>query len=551
MRETTDATSIFAPIWRRKWLILLIGIVVGAASYFYYKHAERTFSASTQVFVGSSSEEANPSEKSTKVSGSESANQAAIINSIVVPEVRTALHAEGLERLAKGAKVKAKTPEKGQFIIISAEGHTAKGTVLLVNRTAQAYIKRKNSARERSIKRSISLTRRQLERLEAAGAPSESGGKTSKSSTSTSKVLQAASLSTKLNALEASLAMTGVEQVQPATRATLVAPSPRKDAIFGFVIAVVLASIAAYAIGRLDRQLRTLEGIESLFPAPILTVLPQVGRPIVRGDGQTRPSRLLLEPLRRLHTSLELGGPSGNGAGPGGARQRARTLLFLSPDPGDGKSTLVADLALVQRDGGARVAVVEANFRRPTLARMLGLSGAHGLAEVLAGTIPVAEAWERVLPAPGPAEDLDGPAGAPAAAGAATAVASERGAGALFLLAGSESVPNPPALLAQSALGDTLKSLAEDFDYVLIDAPSPLEFSDVMPLMRMVDGLVLVARAGHTRELSAQRLLALLDHEPTAPIAGTVVNCVSKGDIRRHGLAAARGQTWLGRLTGG
>ena len=62
-------------------------------------------------------------------------------------------------------------------------------------------------------------------------------------------------------------------------------------------------------------------------------------------------------------------------------------ILFLSPDPGDGKSTLVADLALVQRDAGERVVVVEANFRRPVQARLLGLEGARGLAAVLTGRL--------------------------------------------------------------------------------------------------------------------------------------------------------------------
>ena len=87
---------------------------------------------------------------------------------------------------------------------------------------------------------------------------------------------------------------------------------------------------------------------------------------------------------------------------------------------------------------------------------------------------------QRVLPlAPTPG------AQAPEAAEAVTTAVHAR-AGSLFVLTGGGSVANPPALLGQEATADLLRSLAEEFDYVLIDAPSPLEFSDVIPLLDVV-----------------------------------------------------------------
>ncbi len=52
MNETTDATAIFAPLWKRKWLILAVGIVVAAATYVYYKHQPRIYGATTEVYLG-------------------------------------------------------------------------------------------------------------------------------------------------------------------------------------------------------------------------------------------------------------------------------------------------------------------------------------------------------------------------------------------------------------------------------------------------------------------------------------------------------------------
>ncbi len=76
---------------------------------------------------------------------------------------------------------------------------------------------------------------------------------------------------------------------------------------------------------------------------------------------------------------------------------------------------------------------------------------------------------------------------------------------------------------------------------MLVDAPSPLEVSDVMPLLALVDGIVIVARAGHTREASARRLVELLARTASAPVLGVAANCVSRKEIERFGFAASNG----------
>jgi Mrp family chromosome partitioning ATPase len=570
MNETSDATSILLPLWRRKWLILAVGIVVGVASYFYYKHATRVYQSTTQVYLGASTEEQAPGEKfSTKGQAAAVANQVQIINSIVIEQVRQAERKKD-KALVRSAKIRAKAPEKSEFITITVEAHTAKGAALLANATATAFIRRQHASRTRATERAIAITRRQLRRIEAASVPkpaptkttgeastgeSTTGkgetGKTEAAKTkeapvrtqSTSSVLQAAALSSKINQLEASLGVAGAQQIQRATpvKAVLLSPKPRKNAIFGFVIGLVLAAIAAYALGRFDRRLRSLSSLESVFAVQTLAGFPKVRRPIVRRDGEPAPSRFLVEPLRRLHTSLQLA------VTPDPRRLRpSRTVLFVSADAGDGKSTLLADLALVARDSGERVVVVEANFRRPAQAQLLGVDGAQGLAEVLTGKLTAGQAMQRVQPI-APAE-LAEPPGAVSTAPVATLVQS-REASSLFLLAGGGSVANPPALLGHAAMAELLRSLSDEFDYVLIDAPSPLEVSDVMPLLKLADGVVIVGRAGHTRETSAQRLVQLLAQSDVRPL-GIAANCLRRGEMERFGFASGNGRSLTGRLMG-
>ncbi len=565
MNETSDATSILLPLWRRKWLILAVGIAVGVAGYFYYKHATRVFQSTTQVYLGAASEEQAPGEKSNaKGQATAIANQVQIINSIVIEQVRQAERKKD-KALVRGSKIRAKAPEKSEFITITVEAHTAKGAALLANATARAFIKRQHASRTRATERAIAIARRQLHRIEAASVPKEAPAKATEAgeskttgegkttgeektpapvtrAPSTSSVLQAAALSSKINQLEASLGVAGAQQIQPATpaKAVLLSPKPRKNAIFGFVIGIVLAAIAAYALGRFDRRLRSLSSLESAFALQTLAGFPKVRRPIVRRDGEPTPSRFLVEPLRRLHSALQIA------VTPDPRRARAsRTVLFVSADAGDGKSTLVADLALAQRDSGERVAVVEANFRRPVQARLLGLDGAQGLAEVLTGRLAVGQAMQRVHPiSPAELAQTPGESGAPVAT-----VVESRATGSLFLLAGGGPVANPPALLGHGAMGELLRSVAEDFDYVLIDAPSPLEVSDAMPLLKLVDAIVVVARVGHTREMSAQRLVQLLAQSDARAI-GIAANCLPRREIDQYGFAMGDGRPWTGKLLG-
>jgi protein-tyrosine kinase len=265
--------------------------------------------------------------------------------------------------------------------------------------------------------------------------------------------------------------------------------------------------------------------VEEIFHTPILAALPTVRRPVVHEEGRPRPSATLLEPLRGLHATLQVG-EAANAAG----YASGRSLLFLSAESGDGKSTIIANLALVQRDAGARVVVVEADFRRPVQSKLLDLSPSHGLAGVLSGQISAEEAMQSVGISRASAVADGGQAGV------ATMVEAPRSMGTLSVLASGAQVANPPALLASPAMHEVLTGLSQEFDYLLIDAPSPLEVSDVIPLLPLVSGVVLVARVEHTREASAHRLAELLERT-TTPVLGVIANHVRGGDIAKFGFS--------------
>lgn len=545
MNDNTEPSAIFAPIWRRKWLILSIAIIISVVSYLYYKRQPTVYQAKTQLYLGASSEGRallNNTLGKASVNSTTLANQALLINTTVGEKVHKKLRAEHDPAAAK-AKVKAKASAAGEFITITAEARTAKAASVAANAYAVGYIAKHQSEYIRSVNEAIETTRKQISRIETAQLAAEKAkATTGKGTVSAATTLQSASLNTRINELESDLTVNGVTQVGIAKpgKAELLAPTPKKNAIFGFAVGLVLASVAAYILSRFDRRLRSLGEVEAMFKRPILAALPFAKTPIVRGDGDIRPSRRTAEQIQRLQTVLHLqraGEDGADAATPG-------SILFISADAGDGKSTLAAGLALVQRSAGQRVAIVEGDFRRPIMGRLLGLLDAHGLADVLTGTRPVRTAMQEVH-----TTNADGPVEEGEHGGVATVVQGS-GTGVLSVLVGGTGVPNPPALLASQPMVELMQSLSAEYDSVLVDGPPPLQVSDVLPLMAMVDGIVLVARVGHTREVSARRLAQLLERTPGAPILGVVANGVSRSDMEKYGFSSLTGERrW--RLLGG
>ncbi len=532
MNQTTDAINVFAPIWRRKWLILIVAVLVSAGAYLHYKSAPTVFAEKTQLYLGAGSEnqtQLNNTLGKQNLSQTYLANQAALINSTIAEQVHKKFKREHNTAAAKG-KAKAKATASTDFIQISAEARTPLATAQVANAYAEAYIARHQRNFSRTINAAIATTRAQIARINASieAAAKKSKGK---GSADTASTLQVTALETKINNLESDLGLSGVQQIGVArpARAELLGPKPKKNGIFGFVIGLLLATLAVYVASRFNRRLRSLSDIESVFGLPILTAIPTTRNPIVRRDGVVRPSKQLSEPMRRLHTTLRLGA-NGEGA--------PRSILFLSADPGDGKSTMAAALALVQRDANERSILLEADFRRPVQARLLGLdrNAPAGLSAVLVGSSPATGAMVRVSsagapPAAGATQHADG--------GVATAVSS--GGGSVTVLLGSTDVANPPALLARPEMAELLRSLRNDFDDVLVDGPPPLLVSDVMPLLSEVDGIVVVARVDHTRDTSARRLMKMLERTPSAPVLGIVANAVRRRDSERYGLIMGTG----------
>ena len=241
-----------------------------------------------------------------------------------------------------------------------------------------------------------------------------------------------------------------------------------RNTVIGGLIGLALGILLAIALERRDRRVRDPHQIEDVFARPIIGTIPRS-----RSAGQGGPGNRALPPpeaeaFRTVRANLR------HQLGPG----TPRSVLVTSANPGEGKTTVVWNLARMEAAAGTRVLLVEADMRRPVLGAKLGANGAAGLSELLAGKEPLQSVvWSVEF------EDrVNG--------------GSARGT-ADVLFAGKPTA-NPSELLDSERMQAVLEVVADSYDLVLVDTPPTSVVSDAMPILDLVGGVVVVGRIGLT-----------------------------------------------------
>jgi capsular exopolysaccharide synthesis family protein len=151
-----------------------------------------------------------------------------------------------------------------------------------------------------------------------------------------------------------------------------------------------------------------------------------------------------------------------------------RTLLVTSVGPDEGKSIVLANLAITMAEGGRRIVMVDCDLRRPSLHQIFGLSDQPGLT-----TMMLNESLAPTLQA--------------------TSVTN------VSLVAAGPLPPNPAELISSERFARVLTSIGADADVVLVDAPPVSAVTDATILATRVDGVLLVVDSGRTRRDTARR----------------------------------------------
>ena len=221
----------------------------------------------------------------------------------------------------------------------------------------------------------------------------------------------------------------------------------------------------------------------------ITTATPQLNPRLVVA---TTPQSRAAEQFRLLRTRIK-------------QAERGRTIRSIaitSPSKGDGKSLTAANLALAMaQEFHQRVLLIDADFRRPAIAGLFGLSESPGLSDVLLG-----------------AAELDA---------ALVGLTDHR----LTVLPAGTPALHPAELLGSSGMRRVLDTLRSRFDRILIDLPPVAPVADVHVVAGMTDGIVMVVRAGVTAKPAIEQALSGLD---ASKVLGLVLNDAEESKGRRE-----------------
>ena len=207
-----------------------------------------------------------------------------------------------------------------------------------------------------------------------------------------------------------------------------------------------------------------------------------------------RPKEAVAERYRRLRSKLEISREEAGTA--------AKVILVTSSVPDEGKTTTAINLALAFAEERQRsTLLVDLDLRRPSVGRYLTPPPSLGLSEMLGDGVGLDHAIIALKP------------------------------GRLHVLPAGRPASNPTELLRSAALGATIEELRRRFDWVVIDTPPCVPFSDATVLQPLVDGTLLVVRAGVTAKATVERALESLE---AGPMLGVVLNDVVPTPVDRY-----------------
>src|SRR5580693_7094600 len=280
-------------------------------------------------------------------------------------------------------------------------------------------------------------------------------------------------------------------------------PNLMRNLAFAFPLGLSIGVGLAFLLESMDNTVRTPEQAQIISALPSLGMIPLGSRSTRELGGReklalassreavelvtkSRPRSQMAESYRALRTSLLLtfaGGPP-------------KIILITSALPEEGKTTTSVNSAIVLAQKGTPVLLIDADLRRPSIHKTLGLGPQIGLSNVLTGTATLQQAIipSTILPD-------------------------------LFILPAGTPPPNPAELLASAKMKNILAELRKQYDHIVIDSPPTLSVTDAVVMSTDADAVVLVIRSGHTTKPALRRARDIL-LQVNARVCGVLVNAV-------------------------
>ncbi|MDP8222706.1 MAG: polysaccharide biosynthesis tyrosine autokinase [Candidatus Lernaella stagnicola] len=278
-----------------------------------------------------------------------------------------------------------------------------------------------------------------------------------------------------------------IEEAREPERPVPVRPRRKVNVLLGALLGLMGGVGLAFVLEFLDTTIKSGEDLERTVEVPFLGIIPSFAT-----DDETVPDELfshrfpkssITESVRSIRTNITFSS----------AGKELKRLLVTSAGPQEGKSTAVINLGIIFAQGGKRVLIVDSDLRRPRLHRAFKVSRKRGLTNLIMGEAAIEDV---IVHTEVPGVDLI-PCG--------------------------PIPPNPSELLGTPRMLELGLELAESYDLVLFDSPPVVAVTDAVVMSKIVDGVVLIAKAGKTTSEIISKAARQLG-DVSASILGTVLN---------------------------
>ena len=264
----------------------------------------------------------------------------------------------------------------------------------------------------------------------------------------------------------------------------------------GVLMGLFLSNITAILLEVQDRTLKTIPEVKQKFSYQVLGIVPLDNLQESQGGivVQREPDSFASEVYRMIQTNLKFLA----------VKRQPKVILMTSSVPGEGKSTVSANLAAAMAQLGRKVLLIDGDLRKATQHELWQTSNKVGVKDVVAHKTPLSKVVSQ------PMKQLD-------------------------LLTAGVIAPNPLALLDSNAMSELVASARKEYELIIIDAPPLAVTADVLTLSKLVDGIVFVSRPGVVETESAELAQETIANANLAQkVLGMVINGVKPNEFDRY-----------------
>jgi capsular exopolysaccharide synthesis family protein len=496
-------------LWKWSWLIVLSTLVAAAASFWATSRMPRIYRTATTLMVGQFTQAANPDSQDFYISQQLARSYIQMVAR--QPILQGAIEALGLDMgwQALAGQVKADQVPGTQLIQIDVQDTDPQRAKALADEIARQLIlqsptpveEQEQAQHRKFVNQRLGILQTQIE--EAEKEIEELEGRLVLENSA--RGIQ--DIRTQIEGLQQKVALwqdnyaklldfykgynrtNYLSVVEPASVPTTpVSPNVKYYILLAAATGFALAAGAAFLLEYLDDTIKTKEDVDHVLKLPTLgniTRIPRVREPtdhLVTLQLVHSPAN---EAYRVLRTNIQfstLNIPS------------PQLLLVTSSGPGEGKTTTACNLAITMAYAGKKVILVDADLRRPSVHRFLGMYNQVGLTSLLLDdTLPIEAALLET-----PVADLK-------------------------MMPSGPLPPNPADLLSSERMQQRVEQIKELADVIIFDSPPVLAMADASILATLCSGVILVVDAGRTRSQVVRRAKETLS-QLNLNVLGAVLN---------------------------